>query len=69
MAFTATQLATLEKAIAQGATRVQYRDETVEYRSLDDMIKLRNLMRRELGERGLSFGDRAVSAKTDRDLG
>lgn len=49
MAFTITQLEALEAAIAQGAKRVKYTDKEVEYNSYDDMIKLRDRMRIELG--------------------
>ena len=49
MAYTTAQLNALEAAIAQGVTSVSYRDRTVQYRSLNDMIKLRDQMRRDLG--------------------
>jgi hypothetical protein len=49
MAWTTQQLAGLEMAIAQGTTRVTFEGRTVEYRSLADMIRLRDLMRRDLG--------------------
>lgn len=49
MAFTQAQLEALEQSIARGVRRVQYADEAVEYRSLDEMIRLRNTMRRQLG--------------------
>ena len=49
MAYSLTQLETLEKAISSGATRVSYDGKSVEYRSLSEMILLRDTMRRELG--------------------
>lgn len=49
MAFTTEQLAALEAAIATGATKVKYSDKEVTYNSLADMLKLRNIMRGELG--------------------
>jgi hypothetical protein len=52
MAYTTQQLDVLESAIAQGVTKVKYSDKEVEYRSLDDMIRLRNIMRQELGMSG-----------------
>lgn len=52
MAYTSQQLEALESAIAQGVTKVKYADKEVEYRSLDDMIRLRNIMRQELGMSG-----------------
>jgi len=49
MAFTQTQLAALDEAISQGALTVKYQDRMVTYRSLNEMLKLRELMRNELG--------------------
>jgi hypothetical protein len=49
MAWTTQQLAALDAALAQGTTRVTFEGRTVEYRSLADMIRLRDLMRRDLG--------------------
>jgi len=49
MAFTQTQLDALEEAIAGGTTRVKYADKEVEYRSLSEMLKLRDIIRRALG--------------------
>ncbi|MBK68016.1 MAG: hypothetical protein CMP22_07805 [Rickettsiales bacterium] len=47
--FTQADLDTLNKAIAQGALKVKYSDKEVTYRSLDEMIKIRNLMKKDLG--------------------
>jgi hypothetical protein len=49
MAYTSEQVTALEEAIATGALEVQYTDKRVKYRSIDDMIKVLNLMKRELG--------------------
>lgn len=49
MAFTQQQLDTLDAAIAQGALVVKYGDKEVTYRSLTDMIRLRNMMAESLG--------------------
>jgi hypothetical protein len=49
MAYTVEQVATLEAAIAQGATSVQYADKKVEYRTLADMRSVLNDMKNELG--------------------
>lgn len=49
MAYTQTQLDTLNAAIAQGALKVKYGDKEVEYRSLTDMIRTKSLMEAELG--------------------
>lgn len=49
MAWTLDQLQALESAISQGAMRVKYADHEVQYRSLDEMLRLRDMMRRDLG--------------------
>ncbi len=49
MAFTLIQLEALEKAIAEGVTRVKYENKEVEYRSLDEMMRLLQLMQSQLG--------------------
>lgn len=47
--FTQEQYGALNKAIAQGTLTVQYSDKTVTYRSLDEMLRIRNLMAADLG--------------------
>lgn len=53
MAFTQTQYDELAAAIAAGALKVKYsgagQSKEVEYRSLDDMMRILNLMGRDLG--------------------
>ncbi len=49
MAYTQTQLDAIEAAIAEGALTVKYQDKSVTYRSLDEMIRIRNIMRESLG--------------------
>lgn len=49
MGFSLLQLEALDNAIAEGVLEVKYADKSVTYRSLDDMLKLRDLMKRELG--------------------
>jgi len=72
-AFTEENLLALEQAIVEGVKRVKYSDKEVEYRSLDDMIKTRNLMRKELcldkssTDKGL-FGGRRITAKHSKGL-
>ena len=50
MAYTQQQLDLLDAAIAQGALKVEYADKKVEYRSLSEMLQIRNLMATELGK-------------------
>lgn len=49
--WTQEQLDALNAAIAQGALRVRYADKEVEYRSLSDMLQLRDQMMQSLGLR------------------
>jgi hypothetical protein len=48
LAWTQTDLDKLEAAIATGARRVKYADKEVEYQSIDDMLKARDMIRRDL---------------------
>lgn len=43
--YTLEQLKILTDAIASGALKVEYGDKKVEYRSLDDMIRLQIMMK------------------------
>lgn len=61
VAYTIEQLDALDAAIAEGALVVAYSDKRVQYRSLDEMIRIRKLMRDELGLNGTSGGIRFVS--------
>lgn len=49
MAWTQEQLDAIEAAIADGSLEVEYRDRRVKYRSLDEMFKIRNMIRDALG--------------------
>jgi len=52
MAWTATDLDEIEKAIKTGTLRVKYSDREVQYRSLDEMLKIRDLIAKEVAEAG-----------------
>ncbi len=49
MKFTKEQYEKLLEAIAQGVLVVKYTDKVVEYRSLDEMLKIKDLMEKDLG--------------------
>ena len=66
MAWTSEQLVALEKAIAQGALRVRYSDKEVQYRSLSEMMQLRDTMKQDLGVSKQSA--RRLYAKHDKGL-
>lgn len=52
MAWTQAQLDALDEAIAQGALSVKYQDRVVTYRSLKEMLAVREMIRRQLGLSG-----------------
>lgn len=49
MAYTLQQLNQLKAAIADGALTVKYGDKQTTYRSLDEMIRIKDMMEGELG--------------------
>lgn len=57
MAWTTADLEALDKSIAKGVTSVRYADRTVQYRSLEEMLKIRALMMDELGLPGAMRGE------------
>jgi len=59
--YTSEDLEKLEKAIASGVRSVKYTDKEITYRSLDDMIKARDLIRMELGLTDNPRGSRRVA--------
>lgn len=61
MAFTSDDLAALDTSIKSGARRVSYRDRTVDYHSLDEMLKLRAVMQAEIAmDERTTYGTRRV---------
>lgn len=50
MAYTSEQLTALENAIAEGVLKVEYGDKKVEYRSLNEMIRIRDIIKQALGD-------------------
>lgn len=53
MAFTLNQLNALDNALASGQLKVEYDGKKVEYRSIDELIKARNVVRAELVATGV----------------
>lgn len=47
--FTQSQLIAIEAAITNGSLRVKYQDREVEYRSMEELLKVRDLIRKDLG--------------------
>ncbi|MFV2946434.1 phage head-tail joining protein [Pseudomonas japonica] len=50
MAYTQKHLDAVERAIARGEKVVRYEDRTVEYRSVDELIRARDVIRTELAQ-------------------
>ncbi|NWE18044.1 phage head-tail joining protein [Pseudomonas sp. P7548] len=48
MSFTPKHLEVIERAIARGEKTVRYSDRTVEYRSIDELLKARDEIRMSL---------------------
>jgi hypothetical protein len=65
MAWTIEEYEALDRAIAQGVTQVMYGNKIVIYRSLNEMMQLRNAMREELG---LNTAPRRLFAKHSKGL-
>lgn len=61
--FTQSDLDAINKAIATGALKVKYNDREVTYRSLDELLQARDLIKRALG---LSKGGGRVYAKASK---
>lgn len=66
MAFTTDQYNRLTEAISLGALQVKYADKDVTYRSLNEMLTLKNLMEKDLGT--ASGGIKTTFAKFSRGL-
>jgi hypothetical protein len=49
MAFSQAQLTAIEDAIASGTTHVSYEGKSVEFASLDVMLRIRNIIMIQLG--------------------
>lgn len=69
--FTIEALEQLETAILQGVQTVKYTDKEVTYRSLEEMMRVRALLRKKLGmdaacgeEKGFFGGTRKVARHT-----
>ncbi len=48
MNFTQNDLKEIERAIASGRRKVKFNDSEIEYRSIDEMLKIRDLIKKSL---------------------
>ncbi|OHD34707.1 MAG: hypothetical protein A2004_00020 [Spirochaetes bacterium GWC1_61_12] len=62
MAYTLEQYSALQAAIAEGALTVRYADKSVQYRSLDEMMRILKLMATELGLNSNNDGGRRYAS-------
>lgn len=62
MAYTQAQLDALEVAIAEGTLKVEYGDKKVEYRSLNEMIRIRDLIKSEIAPADQQNGKRTYAS-------
>lgn len=67
MAFTQAQLDALETAIAAGTLEVSVGDKKVRYHSLDEMIRLREVIRNQLNTDAQTPKSRASFASFMKD--
>jgi len=67
MAFTQTQLDALETAIAAGTLEVSVGDKKVRYHSLDEMIRLRDIIKNQLATDSQTQRSRASFATFMKD--
>lgn len=58
MAFTTTQLNAIDAALASGQLEVEYDGKRVKYRTVDELIKARNIVRGELIASGVLADNR-----------
>lgn len=62
MAYTAEQYQALQAAIAEGALSVRYKDSSITYRSIDEMVRILKLMADDLGLNASSNGGRRLAS-------
>lgn len=67
-AWTQDHLDRLERAIASGQESVRFEDRGVTYRGLDEMLRIRDLIRRERGVTGAQPRERRRYARYSKDL-
>ena len=66
MAWSSDDLEKIEAAIAEGALRVKYKDKEVEYRSLREMLQVRDLIKASIG--GKKTRGTRLKAEFDKGL-
>jgi len=62
MSWTQTDLEAIERAIAKGELRVQYSDRSVEYRSIDELLKAREALAAAISAAASNPGVRSTLA-------
>ena len=67
MAFTQAQADAIDVALATGVLRVTYEGKTTEFHSMDEMLKLRQLIKDELAVAASTIPDRFARVGFTRD--
>lgn len=67
MAWVQSDLDAIEKAIAKGVRKVKYKDYEAEYNSLDQMLRVRSMIREHLGQ-GTSTDEKYTQFITSKGL-
>jgi hypothetical protein len=67
--FTVTQLQVLQNALASGMTRVTYNGRTIDYQSIDQLIKAIEFIRGEINSQNGLASARQVRTYTSKGLG
>lgn len=68
MAYTQAQLDAIDRALAAGVTRVTYEGNTTEYRSVDDMLKIRAIAAADVAAASGGTPVRQIYATTRKGL-
>ena len=63
--FTEAGLAAIEEAIAGGYLEVEYDNKRIRYRTLDELLRVRNLIRQKLGKASAAGGRVVMKYKRD----
>lgn len=62
MAYTLEQYHALQAAMAEGALSVRYKDNSVTYRSVDEMARILKLMASDIGLNAANNGGRRLAS-------
>lgn len=67
MSWTASDLVAIEAAIASGALSVQFSDRRVQYRTMDELLKARAIIKAQVESSTVSTSTRSTFASYSKD--